>query len=197
MSNIPFLYINVTVLCCFALMFVTILAVKKTPEIWAFLAVLLDVILWAGGSVFMRLQVWPGMRFWYTVSLTALFIMELLFYIFIHVFTRRKGKLLLTVFLVWNAAILPGTISGFFLKMPRRVVEENGDVVFLYDLNWHIIIPCIMFVWHHCRNGGGAAAGHPGAGRPFPRYPDAGGQRPCDAGGQPAAGGHSGEHLSL
>ena len=29
MSNIPFLYINVAVLSCFALMFVTILAVKK------------------------------------------------------------------------------------------------------------------------------------------------------------------------
>ena len=41
MSDIPFLYINVAVLSCFALMFVTILAVKKTPEIWAFLAVLL------------------------------------------------------------------------------------------------------------------------------------------------------------
>lgn len=60
MSDIPFLYINVAVLSCFAL---TILAVKKTPEIWAFLAVLLDAILWAGGSVLMRLQVWPGLSF--------------------------------------------------------------------------------------------------------------------------------------
>ena len=146
MNHIPFLYINVSVLCCFLLMFVTILAVKKTPEIWAFLAVLVDVILWAGGSVLMRLQFWPGMRFWYAVSLVALFIMELLFYIFIHVFTRRKGKLLLSVFVLWNAAIIPGTISGFFLEMPRPVSLENGDTVFLYSLNWHIIIPCIMFV---------------------------------------------------
>ena len=126
MNHIPFLYINVSVLCCFLLMFVTILAVKKTPEIWAFLAVLVDVILWAGGSVLMRLQFWPGMRFWYAVSLVALFIMELLFYIFIHVFTRRKGKLLLSVFVLWNAAIIPGTISGFFLEMPRPVSLENG-----------------------------------------------------------------------
>ena len=146
MSNIPFLYINISVLGCFALMLVTILAVKKTPEIWAFLAVLVDVILWAGGSVLMRIQMWPGMRFWYTVSLLALFIMELLFYIFIHVFTRRKGKLRLTIFLVWNAAIIPGTISGFFLKMPSPVSLPNGDIVYLYDLNWHIVIPCIMFV---------------------------------------------------
>ena len=100
MSNIPFLYINVAVLSCFALMFVTILAVKKTPEIWAFLAVLLDAILWAGGSVLMRLQVWPGLSFWYKVSLLALFIMELLFYIFVHTFAHRKGRFLVTAYVL-------------------------------------------------------------------------------------------------
>jgi len=145
-SNIPFLYINVAVLSCFALMFVTILAVKKTPEIWAFLAVLLDAILWAGGSVLMRLQIWPGLSFWYKVSLLALFIMELLFYIFVHTFAHRKGRFLVTAFVLWNLAIIPGTLSGFFLAPPTPVVLENGDTVFTYTLNWHIVIPCIMFV---------------------------------------------------
>ena len=130
MSNIPFLYINVAVLSCFALMFVTILAVKKTPEIWAFLAVLLDAILWAGGSVLMRLQVWPGLSFWYKVSLLALFIMELLFYIFVHTFAHRKGRFLVTAFVLWNLALIPGTLSGFFLSPPTPVVLENGDTVF-------------------------------------------------------------------
>ena len=146
MSNIPFLYINVAVLSCFALMFVTILAVKKTPEIWAFLAVLLDAILWAGGSVLMRLQVWPGLSFWYKVSLLALFIMELLFYIFVHTFAHRKGRFLVTAFVLWNLALIPGTLSGFFLSPPTPVVLENGDTVFTYSLNWHIVIPCIMFI---------------------------------------------------
>ena len=146
MSNIPFLYINVAVLSCFALMFVTILAVKKTPEIWAFLAVLLDAILWAGGSVLMRLQIWPGLSFWYKVSLLALFIMELLFYIFVHTFAHRKGRFLVTAFVLWNLAIIPGTLSGFFLSPPTPVVLENGDTVFTYSLNWHIVIPCIMFI---------------------------------------------------
>ena len=146
MSDIPFLYINVAVLSCFALMFVTILAVKKTPEIWAFLAVLLDAILWAGGSVLMRLQVWPGLSFWYKVSLLALFIMELLFYIFVHTFAHRKGRFLVTAFVLWNLAIIPGTLSGFFLSPPTPVVLENGDTVFTYSLNWHIVIPCIMFI---------------------------------------------------
>ena len=72
-TNIPFLYVNIIALSCFTLMFVTFLATKKTPEIWAFLAVLLDCILWAGGSILMRLQMWPSLNFWYTISLVALF----------------------------------------------------------------------------------------------------------------------------
>ena len=88
-SNIPFLFINITVLSCFLLMFVTFLATKKTREIWAFLAVLLDCILWSGGSVLMRLEMWPGLNFWYAVSLVALFSMELLFYTFVHTFSKR------------------------------------------------------------------------------------------------------------
>jgi diguanylate cyclase (GGDEF)-like protein/putative nucleotidyltransferase with HDIG domain len=146
MSNIPFLFINVTALSCFALMFVTFLATKKTPEIWAFLAVLLDAILWSGGSILMRMQMWPGLHFWYQVSLVALFSMELLFYIFVYTFARRKGKFLLILFTVWTLATIPGTISGFYLAAPTPVVQANGATVFTYSMNWHIFIPCVMFV---------------------------------------------------
>lgn len=144
--NIPYLYINITAFSCFALMFVTFLATKKTPEIWAFLAVLLDCILWAGGSILMRLQMWPGLEFWYKVSLVSLFIMELLFYFFVHTFAHRKGRFLLSLFTVLTVAILPGTISGFYLAPPTPVVNPDGSTVFTYSLNWHIVIPCIVFV---------------------------------------------------
>lgn len=145
-ANIPFLFINITVLCCFLLMFVTFLATKKTREIWAFLAVLLDCILWSGGSVLMRLEMWPGLNFWYAVSLVALFSMELLFYIFVHTFSKRKGKFLLILFAIWTAATIPGTVSGFYLAAPTPQIRPDGSKVFIYGINWHIIIPCVMFV---------------------------------------------------
>ena len=146
MSTVPFLYINVTALCCFSLMFITFLATKKTPEIRAFLAVLLDCIVWTGASVLMRIQMWPGLRFWYSVSLVSLFSLELFFYFFVHTFAHRKGKFLLMVFAVWTLLLMPGTISGFYLSPPTPVVRPDGDTVFTYALNWHIVIPCIMFV---------------------------------------------------
>lgn len=146
MTSIPYLFINVTALSCFAVMLVTFLATKKTPEIWAFLAVLTDCILWSGGSILMRMQMWPGLRFWYTVSLVALFSMELLFYVFVYTFARRRGKFLLGLFTVWTLLTLPGTMNGFYLAPPTPVTQASGSVVFTYSMNWHIFIPCVMFV---------------------------------------------------
>ena len=146
-TNIPFLYVNIIALSCFTLMFVTFLATKKSPEIWAFQAVLLDCILWSGGSVLMRLQMWPGLNFWYTVSLVALFSLELLFYIFVHTFSRQKGKFLLVAFAVWTVLIWPGTIRGQYLPAPTPVTRADGSIVFTYnETSWQLIIPCVMFV---------------------------------------------------
>lgn len=146
MTAIPHLYINVLAFTCFTVILVTFLATKKTPEIWAFLAVLLDCILWSGGSILMRLQMWPGLRFWYTVSLVALFCMELLFYFFVYTFAHRKGKFLLWIFTGWTLLTMPGTISGFYLAPPTPTIQSDGSVVFTYGVSWHVLIPCVMFV---------------------------------------------------
>lgn len=97
MNDIPFLFINITVFSCFLLMFVTFLATKKTPEIWAFLAVLLDAILWSGGAILMRLQMWPGMNFWYKVSLVALFSIVFAALLMYALYKRRMFRLTLVV----------------------------------------------------------------------------------------------------
>lgn len=197
LQNIPFMYINVTALSCFTLMFVTFLATKKTPEIWAFLAVLLDAILWSGGSILMRMQMWPGLTFWYRVSLVALFSMELLFYIFVHTFARRKGKFLLAIFTVWTLATIPGTISGFYLSPPEPVVPGRR----LHGLSVQPeLAHCDSLhhvCHHHWRNGSAATAGDAGTGGSFLRHSGHFYRRPCDAGGKSPPGGAAVQHLSL
>jgi diguanylate cyclase (GGDEF)-like protein/putative nucleotidyltransferase with HDIG domain len=145
-TQVPFLYVNFTALCCFALMFIAFIAAKKTSEIRAFMVVLADCILWSGGSVLMRLQMWPGMDFWYDLSLVALFSMELLFYWFVHTFSHQKGRFTLLAIFVGTMAILPGTVTGFFLAPPTPTLQADGDIVFTYSTNWHILIPCLLFV---------------------------------------------------
>ena len=147
LSQIPFIYVNLLALCSFLLMFTAFAASQKTPVIRVFMVVLGDCILWSGSCVLMRLQMWPSMHFWYYVSLVTLFIMELLFYWFVHTFYRQKGKLSLLLCFLGTAAILPGTVTGFYLAPPTPVRQADGGVVFLYDkMNWHILIPCVLFV---------------------------------------------------
>ena len=125
--NIPYISVNVTALSCFSLMLVTFLAAKKTPEIKSFLLVLADCILWSGGSILMRFQMWPGVNFWYTVSLVALFCIELVFYYFVHTVSHQKGKFLLILFLCLTLAIMPGTISGRYLPAPSPATLADGS----------------------------------------------------------------------
>ena len=145
--QIPFLYINVLALAAFAILFATFLAAKKTPEIRTFLVMMADCVIWMGGSVMMRLQLWPGMHFWYYVSLIAIFFMEVVFYTFLYSFAREKGRFLLTLFWAGSLALLPGTLSGFFLAPPSPTVRPDGMVVYTYHtVYWHMAFPCILFL---------------------------------------------------
>lgn len=146
MGSVPFLYVNVLALFGFALMFSVFMAARKTPEIRAFLFLVIDCLAWTGGSILMRLQTWPGVAFWYYVSLLAIFSTEFLFYLFLHSFTRERGNLLLWVFFVSTVALVPGTVSGFFLAPPTRIYGPGGAVMFTYTVNWHMVFPCILFV---------------------------------------------------
>ena len=142
--QIPFIAVNVTALCCYIILFIAFAAAKKNAEIRAFMLVLLNCIFWMGGSVLMRLRVWPGLNFWFYVSLTAIFSMELIFYYFVNTISDRKKKGPLWASLLGTLAIIPGTVSGVFLKPPTPVTLTDGSVVFRYTTDWWIVFPGIL-----------------------------------------------------
>lgn len=145
MSGIPFLYVNVTALCCFSVLLATFVAAKKTPEIRSFMLLLADCIVWLASAILMRLQIWPGLRFWYYISIMTLFAVEWFFYLFLLCFTRRKGLLTMVVWTVINTAELAAAATGYFLQPPTPVTTDTGTV-FLYTFNWHIAIPVLFYV---------------------------------------------------
>ena len=147
MHSIPYLYINIMAMCAFTMMFAVFLAAKKTPEIRAFLIMMIDCLVWITGTILMRLQIWPSMIFWYYISLIAIFSMEVVFYNFLHAFSREKGKFLLLVFTAATVALLPGTLTGFFLAPPTPVTRPEGMLVYVYDtVIWHMAFPCCLFI---------------------------------------------------
>ncbi len=141
MSNVPYLYVNLLALCCFALLFITFLAAKKTPEIRAFLVVMLGFIFWTGGSILMRLQVFPGVDFWYYVSILSLFSLALLIYFFVCSFVRDSGYFLKILWSVLTVALLAVTATGRILAPPAVDTLPGGGVVFRYSMGWPVVIP--------------------------------------------------------
>ena len=97
MIDVPYLYVNLTALCCYIFIFVTFLAAKKNPDIKYFIVVMGGFILWTGGSILMRLRVFPGITFWFLVSIMSLFALAFLIFLFISSFARLKGFFLKAV----------------------------------------------------------------------------------------------------
>jgi len=145
MSSVPFLYVNLIALCSFFLFFVTFLAAKKTPEIRAFLVVMLGFVFWTGGSILMRLQVFPGVTFWYYVSILSLFSLAVLIYFFVCSFVQTKGYFLKLVWSVTTLALLLVTARGLILAPPSVDTLPDGGVVFRYTMHWPVVIPFIYF----------------------------------------------------
>jgi len=146
-SHIPYIFINIVAFGSFLLMFIMMAAARKTAEIRAFMGLMVDCMVWSGSSILMRLQMWPGLSFWFAISLVALFCMEALFYWFVHVFAGEKGKFTLVLSLLATVAVLPGAVTGYFLSPPTPVVRADGSTVFTYNTEWHILIPCVLFVF--------------------------------------------------
>lgn len=149
MSGIPFLYVNIFALCCGAFILVTFLAAaKKTPEIKSFIVVMIAFVLWTGGSVLMRLRVFPGIEFWFMVSLLSLFAIALTVYFFVRSFAHLKGRLLMITLIVSTAILEILAAFGLILAPPTMTTLADGGVVFTYTIGLSILIPCIYFFFY-------------------------------------------------
>lgn len=144
MNNVPFLYVNLIALCGYAIIFISFIAARKTAEIKAFIALLSSFTLWTLGSILMRLQVYPGLGFWYYVSIMALFCIAVLTYFFVCSFTKTKAAFTKIIWSVGTVVILVFTALGIFLKPPESVVTAAGTV-FKYNMDWKIAIPYAFF----------------------------------------------------
>ena len=93
-------YISIIAVFCYVFMMLTFLAAKKNKQVNSFLILLLGLIFWTGGSVFMRMELWPSYVFWFQVSLCGLFILPYAYGRFINAFAGRKDTLFDTVYLL-------------------------------------------------------------------------------------------------
>ncbi|MDY5775184.1 MAG: diguanylate cyclase [Lachnospiraceae bacterium] len=133
-------YISIIAMFCYVFMLLTFLAAKKDKLVNSFLVVLVGQIFWTGGSVFMRMSLWPNYMFWFQVSLLGILLLPYAYCLFIDSFIGISGRMpervYLIVMLVCFAINLP---RGIFLQYPA-LVERNGTQYFEYDLSWTVAI---------------------------------------------------------
>ena len=71
--NVPYIIIPTLALICYVVLLLAMLSSKKNRIINAFILYLTVFMLWTGGSVFMRMQLFPGYQYWYHVSIFSVF----------------------------------------------------------------------------------------------------------------------------
>lgn len=127
-------YISIISLFFYAFMILAFLAAKRNKIINRFICVLLAMFCWTGGSVCMRMEVWPSYIFWFHVSLAGLLMMPYCYYLFVGEFVGKRFPALNKVYLIVLAALFIGNIpGGFFLKWPDQVTE-GSLLTFEYQL---------------------------------------------------------------
>lgn len=143
---IPFIWIPILAVFCYAFLMIALLSAKKNPLINAFIQLLFCFTIWTGCSLLMRLRLYPGYKLWYELSIMALFAAPYLVYMFLYYFVESKDKYMKRVWLLVTVVILFLTHFELFLKAPELIETSEGKFVFLYESNWKILIPTFLVV---------------------------------------------------
>ena len=132
--------IPIIALFCYMFLLISFLAAKKDNSIWAFMGLLMLMVAWTAGSLFMRLEYWPSMEFWFHVSLAGLLLLPVALFWFLRAFTGEE-KLYGIPF--WAAVIVMVVLvngkTGIFLRPPVRV-ERGAGAAYVYEITWAVLV---------------------------------------------------------
>ncbi|MBK5247088.1 MAG: diguanylate cyclase [Peptostreptococcaceae bacterium] len=145
-SAIPFIWVQILAVTCYSLLIIALLSAEKNKVIRSFIYLLFCLVLWTGGSMLMRLQVFPSYAFWYEISLMALFTAPFLAYNFLYEFVGAKGRLIWSIAFVSTVVMLVLSHLQLILKTPNLIQLSDGQYVFVYEMTWTLIFPSVISI---------------------------------------------------
>lgn len=121
-------------ICYLFLLFCFLNVAEKSSEVRDLKAILSALLSWTGGAVLMRLQISPGIQFWYHVSLMGLFTIPILIYgfLFHYLDIRGKDRFLDGCMAVTVSAVLLNVFTGCILPPPEVQIMANGGISYHY-----------------------------------------------------------------
>ena len=124
----------------------TVVSVKKDRLVRSFMELLLTFTAWSLGSLFMRMNLFPGPPFWYVISITGIFLVPFFLYNFIYHYTNTRGFFLRGVLLVSWIIIAVMNLSNMFITNPRMVMDGN-ERRFVYGVSPLLVLPVALAVF--------------------------------------------------
>ena len=133
-------FISIIALVCYVFLFLTFIAAKKNKHINEFMLILITMIFWTGGSFLMRAQFWPGVKFWYDISILGLTLCPYASFLFAVDFGNIKIGVSRRVWLILAiAANAVNILTNSLLAAPEAVLAADGSISFIYDTTWKVI----------------------------------------------------------
>ncbi len=116
---------------------------KKNKLIYAFMLLVISFSAWSGGSAGMRALLYPGVQFWFNVSILGIFFVPFLIYNFLQQYTGRKTSFTHAVLGISWTVMAVLSLNGLFIQSPS-VLSENGTRSFVYEVSNWAILPFIL-----------------------------------------------------
>lgn len=151
MNNYTF--VSIIALYCYSFLFISLSASKKTKLIRAFMTLLIAMILWTGGSFFMRSMVGPSVKFWYDVSMLGLCLIPYVFISFVSWYLfNTKNKKGLFWFFIFSILFIINATTELFLPAPEYIIKASGKAAFYYTSNLYTYVFYCFFMLSiiHC-----------------------------------------------
>jgi len=118
---------------------------KKNKLIYAFMLLVISFSAWSGGSAAMRALLYPGVQFWFNVSIIGIFFVPFLIYNFIQQYTGKNASFTHAVLGISWTALAVLSLNGVFILSPS-VLSVDGTRSFVYTVSNWALLPFILGV---------------------------------------------------
>lgn len=143
LNGILFTQIPLFALLCNVFLLFTLLSAKKDGSIKSFMGLLVSFILWTGGAFLMRRQIYPGVSFWWKVSLTGIFLVPYMYFLLVWNYTEQKGSFLRIVWGIGTVILVVLNLVDVFMTSPQ-ITMGAGGAASDYSVKWTAVFPIVF-----------------------------------------------------
>ena len=136
-----YLTVPLCALCGYLFLLFSFFNAPPTKPITYFKAILISCLCWTGGACLMRLQVMPGIRFWFHVSIAGLLLIPGCIFFFLFYILEIDKKRQLCMIAVVNAVMAAiNVIWEPFIAPPEVITNADGTITY------HYVMPAGVYI---------------------------------------------------